>query len=234
MSAPILILCAHGTRDAAGQQVILDVAQQVRDAMGVEVRVAYVDVQEPTIDDVVAAVPAAEPGGVAAVVVPFLLAGGFHVYVDISRAVATRADVTGAPALGPDERLLAIVMDRIAQANVHPTATLVLAPAGSSDPRSEADTNTTLDSLRLIWDGPVRVGYASGIEPTATAAVKAARLHGEDGDDADVAVVSYLLAPGYFQDGLHAAGADHVTGPLAPDPRIIEIIAERYRDAGGA
>ena len=233
MSSPILILCAHGTRDPAGQQVILDVAEQVRTALEVEVRVAYVDVQEPTIDEVVAAIPVAEQG-FAAVVVPFLLAGGYHVHVDIARAVRDRADVAAAPALGPDRRLLAIVMDRIAQADVHPTATLVLAPAGSSDPRSQEDTEVTLDALRLRWDGPVRVGYASGIEPTAAQAVVSARAYGEDAEDGDVAVVSYLLAPGFFQDSLGGAEADHVTAPLAPDERIIEIIADRYHDAGGA
>jgi len=232
MTAPILVLCAHGTRDPAGQQVILEVAEQVRTALEVEVRVAYVDVQEPTIDEVVAGIPVAEEG-FAAVVVPFLLAGGYHVHVDIARAVRDRADVAAAPALGPDRRLLSIVMDRIVAADVHPTATLVLAPAGSSDPRSQEDTEVTLDALRLRWDGPVRVGYASGIEPTAAQAVVSARAYGEDADDGDVAVVSYLLAPGFFQESLNGAEADHVTAPLAPDPRIIEIIADRYRDAGG-
>ena len=126
------------------------------------------------------------------------------------------------------------MLDRIVAAQVHPTATLVLAPAGSSDPRSTKDTERVLDELRLTWDGPVRVGYASGKEPSVTQAVSAARAYGEDDEDGDVAVVSYLLSPGQFQRSLDAAGADHVTGPLAPDSRIIEIIAERYCDAGGA
>ena len=233
MSSPILMLCAHGTRDAEGREVILAVAQHVREALEVEVRVAYVDVQEPTIDQVVDAIPVSEYG-IAAVVVPYLLAGGFHVHVDIARAVANRPDVIAAPPLGPDKRLLAIVMDRIAAAEVHPTATLVFAPAGSSDPRSQSDTERMLDALRLRWDGPVRVGYASGIEPSALKAVQDARAFGEDEEDSDVAVVSYLLSPGYFQNTLGVAGADHVTAPLAPDPRIIEIIAERYCDAGGS
>lgn len=233
MSAPVLILCAHGTRDPAGQQAILDMAATVRDALGVEVREAYVDVQEPTIDEVVASIPVSDDG-LAAVVVPYLLAGGYHVHVDIARAVKNRPDVVAAKALGPDSRLIEIVLDRIVAAAVHPTATLVLAPAGSSDPRSQADTEVTLDSLRLSWDGPVRVGYAAGIEPTVTQAVKAARDYGEDDEDGDVAVVSYLLSPGYFQSTLDKAGADHVTLPLAPDARIVAIIADRYRDAGGA
>lgn len=233
MSSPILILCAHGTRDPEGQAVILAVADRVREALEVDVRVAYVDVQEPTIDDVVASVPVSEDG-IAAVIVPYLLSGGYHVHVDIARAVKDRPDVIAAPALGPDKRLVAILLDRIVEARVHPTATLVLAPAGSSDPRSKQDTERVLDYLRLTWNGPVRVGYASGVEPTVTQAVSAARAYGEDDEDGDVAVVSYLLSPGLFQRSLVKAGADHVTAPLAPDARIIEIIAERYSDAGGA
>jgi len=233
MSGPILILCAHGTRDKAGRASVRAVADRVQQRLGVEVRLAYVDVQEPEIGEVVLGVPESAEG-IAAVVVPYLLAGGYHVHVDIARAVQDRPDVVAAPALGPDPRLIAIVRDRVEEAAVHPTATLVLAPAGSSDARSQADTERTLDQLRLAWDGPVRVGYAAGIEPTVAQAVEAARANGEYEEDSDVAVVSYLLSPGFFQDTLRKAGADHVTDPLAPDERLIDIIADRYRDAGGS
>lgn len=229
MTTPILVLCAHGTRSKAGRQVILDVAQAVRESMGVEVREAYVDVQDPKVDEVVASIPRGE--GVQAVVVPYLLAGGYHVYVDIAEAVEDRPDVVAAPALGPDSRLIDIAIDRIRSAGVADTATLVLAPAGSSDERSQRDTEHAADMLRVKWGGPVRVGYAAGMKPTVADAVSAARSFGETEQDSDVAVVSYLLSPGYFQDSLHKAGADHVTEPLAPDPRILEIIAQRYFDA---
>ncbi|PKQ26417.1 MAG: cobalamin biosynthesis protein CbiX [Actinobacteria bacterium HGW-Actinobacteria-4] len=229
MTQPILVFCAHGTRNDAGRHVILDVAQDVRDALGVEVREAYVDVQDPKVDAVVEEI---EPGdGVSAVVVPYLLAGGYHVYHDIAEAVGERSDVHSAPALGPDARLIDIVMDRIREAGVHATATLVLAPAGSSDPRSQADTERTADMLRQRWDGPVRIGYAAGMKPSVAEAVASARVFGEDQEGGEVAVVSYLLSPGYFQDTLYKAGADQVTAPLAPDPRIVEIIADRYYDA---
>jgi sirohydrochlorin ferrochelatase len=233
MTQPVLIFCAHGTRSEAGRQVILDVVQEVRTALGVEVREAYVDVQEPTVDAVVASVPVLD-SGLSAVVVPYLLAGGYHVHHDIAEAVSKRTDVLSAPALGPDSRLIDIVMDRIREANVHPTATLVLAPAGSSDPRSQADTERAADMLRRRWDGPVRIGNAAGMKPSVADAVAAARVSGEDQAGGDVAVVSYLLSPGYFQDTLYKAGADHVTAPLAPDPRIVEILADRYLNAGAA
>jgi len=226
---PALILCAHGTRDPHGQEVIEAVAQAARAALGVDVRLAYVDVQEPTIADVVAGIE--RSGEVPrAVVVPFLLAGGYHVHVDIAEATADRPDVAVSTPMGPDPRLTAILLDRIAQAGVAPGTALVMSPAGSSDARSARDSERVLHDLARQWDGPVRIGYASGIEPTVAQAVAAAREAGAE----RVAVASYLLAPGVFQRSLSRAGADLVTAPLAPDERIVEIIAERYRDAGGA
>ena len=46
-------------------------------------------------------------------------------------------------------------------------------------------------------------------------------------------MASYLLAPGFFQQRLEESGADVVTGPVLPDPRVAEIVVERYREAVG-
>ncbi|WP_062132986.1 sirohydrochlorin chelatase [Demequina aestuarii] len=225
MSA-ILIGCAHGTRADEGQQTVRELLDAVRETMGVEVREAYVDVQDPKIDHVIAGV---EPGdGVSAVVVPILLAGGYHVYVDIAEAVEGRTDVRSVGALGPDPRLLEIVRERLDDQGVPHDATVVLAAAGSSDPRSQADTERAAEMLREHWDGPVRIGFAAGTKPSVTDAVASARENGEDGV---VAVASYLLAPGLFQRRLHDAGADFVTEPLAPHHFLLEIIADRFHDA---
>ena len=230
MSA-ILIGCAHGTRDWEGQATIRQVIEDVRTALpDHDVREAYVDVHGPDITEVIEEIPEGA-GAPSAVVVPLLLAGGYHVYHDIANAVKERIDVSPAPALGPDARLVDIVLERIHQAGVPETATLVLAAAGSSDPRSTADTAAAAEMLRARWGGPVRVGYAAGISPTVAEAVAAARDFGED---EVVAVASFLLAPGFFQKRLSEAGADYVTGPLAPHPKIVEIVLERYRDAGGS
>ena len=226
MSA-ILIGCAHGTRAAAGQQTIRDLLAAVHEAMDIEVREAYVDVQDPRIDAVIDGIESRD-GAASAVVVPILLGGGYHVYVDIAQAVEGRPDVLTAPALGPDPRLLDIVVERLDQAGVPRDATVVLAAAGSSDPRSQADTATAAEMLREHWAGPVRIGYAAGPSPSVADAVASARENGEDGT---VAVASYLLAPGLFQRRLHEAGADFVTEPLAPHHALLEIIADRFHDA---
>jgi len=244
---PVLIACAHGTREPAGQQVILDLVDAVRDHLGVEVRVAYVDVQDPKVDKVVAELHLRDGGSdpnasdtipevgenarPTAVVVPLLLAGGYHVYVDIAEAVEDRDDVVAAPALGPDERLIGIVLERVRDVGVPESATLVLAAAGSSDPRSQTDTEAAADMLRARWGGAVRIGYAAGRKPTVAEAVAAARANGPE---VVVAVASFLLSPGFFQGRIEAAGADYFTGPLAPHPLLLDIIADRYRGSGGA
>lgn len=224
-ATPILIGCAHGTKSAEGRQTIRDVLDAVRLALpGVDVREAYVDVHGPFLADVVAEIPVAEQG-LSAVVVPLLLAGGYHVYHDIAQAVAERPDVVAASALGPDERLTAIVLDRLREAHVSREATLVLAAAGSSDPRSQADTEAAAEMLRGTWKGPVRVAFAAGHAPSVADAVRSARNYGEDGT---VAVASFLLAPGVFQARLSEAGADVVTPALAPHPELVSIVIDRY------
>uniref|UniRef100_UPI000ADFB7F4 sirohydrochlorin chelatase n=1 Tax=Cellulosimicrobium cellulans TaxID=1710 RepID=UPI000ADFB7F4 len=88
--------------------------------------------------------------------------------------------------------------------------------------------------------GPVSVGYGAMAKPSVADAVAAARAdlagRGVPGADAPeagprVVVAAYLLAPGFFHDRLQAAGADVVTAPLAPDPRLTAIVLDRYADA---
>jgi sirohydrochlorin ferrochelatase len=223
---PALVLCAHGTRDPAGRETVREVVAAVAERMpDVPVLEAYVDVHGPDVADVVAALTPGER--VAGVVVPLLLAGGYHVHVDIARAVAGRGDVLATPALGPDDRLVDLVVDRLEGAGAAAGCAVVLAPAGSSDARAQADSAETARRLQERWGGPVTLGYAAGPSPGVADAVRSARAAG----GGPVAVASYLLAPGFFQRRLDEAGADVVTGPLAPDPRIVDVVWSRYRAA---
>ena len=112
---------------------------------------AFVDVQPPTVVDVVAELGGS---GRAAVVVPLLLSGGYHVHVDIAGAVAGSADAVAARPLGPDPRLVEVLRDRLGAAGADrrdPATAVVLAAAGSSDPRSVADGAGTADLLQRDW-----------------------------------------------------------------------------------
>ena len=115
--APALVLCAHGTRDPLGRETVRAVLGAVAERLpGVEVLEAYVDVHGPEVAEVVAALPRAEGGTVAGVVVPLLLAAGYHVHVDIAAAVAGRPDVRATGALGPDDLLVDVLVERLAAA----------------------------------------------------------------------------------------------------------------------
>ncbi|MGY1709737.1 sirohydrochlorin chelatase [Geodermatophilus sp. SYSU D00758] len=222
---PVLVACAHGTRNPTGRRLVAELALAARALRpGLQTTAAFVDVQPPTVADVVAGLSGA---GRSAVVVPVLLSGGYHVHVDIARAVDGVAGAVAARALGPDPRLAEVLHDRLEQAGADPRDPLtavVLAAAGSSDPRSVADVEDTADLLQRTWAGPVTTGYGSAARPPVPEAVAAARRAGAE----RVVVAAYLLAPGHFHDKLGGAGADAVTAPLLPDERVAAVLLDRY------
>jgi sirohydrochlorin ferrochelatase len=223
--APVLVACAHGTRNPTGRRLIAELALAARHLRpGLVTTAAFVDVQPPTVVDVVAELSAA---GRTAVVVPLLLSGGYHVHVDIAGAVSAAEGAVAARPLGPDDRLVAVLRDRLVEAGADPgdpLTAVVLAAAGSSDPRSVADVEDTADLLQRSWAGAVTTGYGSAARPTVADAVLAAHRGGAE----RVVVASYLLAPGHFHDKLAGAGADTVTAPLLPDERIADVLLDRY------
>ncbi|RBY97794.1 sirohydrochlorin chelatase [Blastococcus sp. TF02-8] len=225
VAEPVLVACAHGTRSPTGRRLVAELALGARRLRpGLVTTAAFVDVQPPTVVDVVAELSAS---GQPAVVVPLLLSGGYHVHVDIANAVAAAPGTVAARPLGPDPRLAAVLLDRLVQAGADPrdrSTAVVLAAAGSSDPRSVADVENTAALLQESWAGPVTTGYGSAAKPPVPDAVAAARTAGAQ----RVVVASYLLAPGHFHDKLAGAGADVVTAPLLPDERIAAVLLDRY------
>jgi sirohydrochlorin ferrochelatase len=231
MNGPVLVACAHGTRSPTGRRLIAELALAARDLRpGLVTTAAFVDVQPPTVAEVVGQLSAS---GRAAVVVPLLLSGGYHVHVDIAGAVSGSPTSVAARPLGPDPRLVAVLHDRLLEAGADPgdpRTAVVLAAAGSSDPRSVADVDATAALLRRSWAGPVTTGYGSAAQPPVPDAVAAARGAGAE----RVVVAAYLLAPGHFHDKLAGAGADAVTAPLLPDQRIAAVLLDRYDATLGA
>ena len=227
--APALVVCAHGTRDPQGRATVSGVIEAVAARVpGLEVLEAYVDVHGPDVAEVVAGLPSAEGDAVAGVVVPLLLAAGYHVHVDIAHAVADRPDVRSTGALGPDDLLVDVLVERLEAAGALRGGPVVLAPAGSSDARAQADSVDMAARLEQRWGGTVHLGYAAGPVPSVADAVTAARAAGAG---EPVAVASYLLAPGFFQRRVEESGADVVTAPIAPHPLLIDVVLARYRAA---
>lgn len=249
-AAPVLVGCSHGTNDLTGRDVIRALLDDVRAARpDLDVREAFVDVQQPEVADVVTSVvdPSAatdDRGGSApdatdgaqpgdAVVVPLLLSGGFHVSVDVAAAVEDRGPGAGRAAastpLGPDPRLVDLLADRLADVGLRAEDAVVIAAAGSSRAGAARDVEELAAGLRERVPGPVTVGYGAMAKPSVPDAVAAARADLAPGGR--VVVAAYLLAPGFFYDRVLEAGGDVVTAPLAPDARLTAIVLDRYATA---
>lgn len=220
---PILVAVAHGTRAPSGPAVIDQLLVGVRALLpDVAVEIAYVDVLQPDLDTVLSRAHD------AAVVVPLFLAGGYHVRVDVPRAVArSRGRVLVSAPLGPDPAVIAAVADRHATAldGRRPDA-VVLAAAGSSDPRARADVETAAVRLGALLTVPVIPAYVTSAEPRVADAVAALRADG----NRIVSISTYLLAPGLFARSLADAGADTVAAPIGAHPLVVDLVTRRYQN----
>ena len=209
MSGGTLVAVAHGTRSAAGQaqiRALVDAVAMCRPEL--DVRLAYVDVQQPRVAEVMRGLlPIGKQS--KAVVIPLLLSTGHHVRVDIAEAAG---DSIVTPPLGPDPLLTEI----LAASAGRDHDALVLAAAGSSDPGWRADIADVASELNA------HVAYASRDETKDV--VADLRRQGAE----RITVAAYLLAEGRFYRSLHQAKADRVTPPLCHDPRLAGLVARRY------
>ena len=226
-AAPVLVACSHGTRDPAGQGDL----DRLRAAVlalrpGLELLPAYVDVQPPAVGDVVRGLAA---DGRPAVVVPLLLSTGYHVRMDVAAAVSSAAGgAVAAEPLGPDGALVRVLAERLADLGTDPDDAVVLAAAGSSDPRASRDVEQVARGLEQLLGTPVTPGYLSAARPAVGEAVSEARRRGRR-----VSVASYLLARGHLFSRLLELEADRVAAPLLPHPSVAELVLRRY-DAAAA
>ncbi len=228
VSAPALVLVAHGTRSARGVQMIGSLAEAVRAELagsGAEpqVRTAFVDVLGPTPAEVLRGLDR-----VPAVVVPAFLASGYHVYQDVPREVrdSGHPDVVVTPAMGPDAMLARVMRMRLREAGMRRGDAVVLAAAGSSDARARHDVRRATALLAEELGGSVRTAYITTGEPRVPEVVAALRESGQR-----VFVGTYLLAHGLFHQRLHEAGADGVAEPLGAHPAVVQLLIGRYRTA---
>jgi sirohydrochlorin ferrochelatase len=213
-----LVLVAHGTQDPAGTAVTHEVAAQVRARLPrVPVHVAFASDVSGVLDSVAG----------RAVVVPAFLASGYHVRVDIPAQVGPRARI--AEPLGPAPALVAAAHDRLIATGWRRGDAVVLAAAGSSDPRALADTRRAALLLSARTGSPVDIGYVTTAFPRIADAIRSASTKGRR-----VAVASWLLAPGLFHQTVLASGADLVADPLGAHPRVADQIVRRYRLAAGS
>lgn len=249
MPRPALLAVSHGTSDTAGAAAIALLvrrvaerlngapSQQTEDERRVAVHSGFVDVQQPDAPTALAAIDG------PVVVVPLLLSQGFHVRVDLGRAVSERSDAVVTNPLGPDPRLAEVLARRLAEAGADPALRggavpgsgaapdpapdarpVVLAVAGSRDPRSLPDAEAMAALLSGELGRTVVPAYLAAREPSLADALAA---------HPGAAVATYLLAHGYFFDvAERVTGSAALTEPLLDDGEppvpLVDLVVDRY------
>ena len=142
----VLVAVAHGSRDPRSAATVTRLAGLVRSmAPTLDVRVAFLDLSAPRLPEVLSTVDG------DAVVVPLLLGSAYHARVDIPAIAAEasrrfpRLRVHLADVLGPDPRLEAVALDRLAEAGApvgDPDCGVLLAATGSAHPRANRVVGT--------------------------------------------------------------------------------------------
>lgn len=224
-----LLAVSHGTSSPCGRTAVRALVDAVAARLpGTAVRLAHVDVEQPDVEAGIAALPAGE----RIVIVPLLLSTGYHVDVDLGDAVSRHPHAVLAPALGPDPAIADVLVRRLAEspAGHAPcrTAPVVLAAAGSSRERANADGRAMAGLLARRLGSPVRIGFLAKAEPSLEDAIAAVR---EEHPAGPPAVASYLLAPGHFHDlaGRHGPVSAPLLSPdAAPPGALVDLVVERF------
>ncbi|MCL8252123.1 hypothetical protein AERO_12075 [Aeromicrobium fastidiosum] len=226
MTTIALVATSHGTDVAAAQSAITALVDAVGEAAPhLDVREAFVDVQLPRVDTALDLVDG------LAVVVPLLLAPGFHVRVDINGA-ARREWVVAAGTLGADDRLTDVMLRRLAQVGATRDDVVLLGSAGSTDADALRSIDEAAERLATAWGAPVAVGHVGGSGTPMADVVRAAT---RERPGRRVVIVSYLMAPGFFQGRMQRCGADLVTGPLLDGgpvaDELVSLVLDRFAEA---
>jgi sirohydrochlorin ferrochelatase len=247
-----ILLVAHGSRDARAAASTHALVRAVATARpGVQASAAYLDHTAPGVPAALRTLAAA--GHRRVIAVPLLLTDAYHGRVDLP-ALLAEVRAAGVPVLVRQAPTLAGSGDgTAAPVAVEPALIgglrrrlrglrydgLVLAAAGTRDPRARRAVAATAAALADAVGVPCRAGYASACDPTPGEVVADLVAGGAR----RVVVASYFLAPGLLHDravdSARAAGAAGASAPLGAVPELVDLVLRRAgaaerAGAGGA
>ncbi|MEV6557872.1 sirohydrochlorin chelatase [Nocardia sp. NPDC051756] len=229
---PALIAVAHGSRDPRSAATMAAVVAELAAARpGFDVRLAFLDLNAPSVEQVVDAVAA--QGHTHAVVTPLLLGNAFHARVDLPGLLAEaharhpQLRLTQADVLGPDARLIGALRDRVSEAVSGASSNrlgIAVAAVGSSSAAANARTAEVARRLGRLTGHLTEICYAT-TEPTLPQAISRLRTRGAD----DVLVAPWFLAPGLLTDRLVTAAPNVVHAKvIGPHAALTDIVWNRY------
>ncbi|MGW1108911.1 sirohydrochlorin chelatase [Streptomyces sp. NPDC002540] len=238
MTAPVLLVIAHGSRDPRHAATVHALTARVRSLRpGLRVETGFLDFNAPSVPRVLERLAAQGAGDVIAL--PLLLTRAFHAKSDIptvlheARTRLRRLRIVQAEVLGPSALLNSALERRLFEAGIRPgercSTGLVLASAGSTDPEAIAVIAEIARELRHTGWCSVRPAFASASLPRTEDAVRALRAEGVR----RVAVAPYVIAPGRLPDRIAtgAAGADVLADVLGASPELARLLLTRYDEA---
>ena len=163
VGVPVIGL-AHGSRHPRGADAIEALMIAVGAAAGVPAHAAYLDLAEPDLGTVVAALAA--DGHRRAVVVPLLFTVAFHATVDVPEAVAEAAQATGvelvvADILGTGDDVARVLRGALDGAGVTSEVDALLFAVGSSRPEANAAVTDLAARLADGRGGDVRAAFGT-------------------------------------------------------------------------
>ena len=228
---PTLLLVAHGSRDPR----FGDTARRVRSVVArrlpcVDVRLGLLDLDTPSV----AAQLAALRG--ECVVVPLLLAPGYHSEVDLPALVAEhrRASVTTTQVVGA-YRLTDALADRLDEAGAQPGDGIVVTAVGSTNPTAAHVVRRRAIELSTRLHRPVDVVFATklGTEDIMLRnAIRRLRTAGAE----RIALSPYFLSAGLLTERVETAldrlvSDAVVAGPIGTHPVLVDAVVDSYRRA---
>jgi len=235
-----LVAVAHGSRDPRSARAVAAALAALRARHpDLDVRLAFLDLNTPSVSQVLDAVAA--DGHRRAVVVPLLLGSAFHARVDLPALIAesrirnAHLDVVVSDILGDDPLLVTACRDGIVSTGVpvdDPDVGVALCAVGSRRPGADAATRGVAPRVTAgtAWRRPA-VCFATASQPSVTVALEELVRAGAR----RLVLAPWMLAPGLLWDRVCAAAesvADVVITPhLADDEAVGEVVLARYTTA---
>jgi sirohydrochlorin ferrochelatase len=217
-----LLAVAHGSPDPRAEPVLQQLVGRVgAERAGLTAVLAHLGHSAPDVPTALDHL--VQQGFPEIVVVPLLLTAAYHARTDLpallddARLRHPGVEISQADVLGPHPRLVVLVKRRLAEAGAEASASLVLGAIGTSSPAANAELAAVARRMGAT------VGFAAG-PPLVADVVRDLRVGGAN----QVAIASYVLAPGTLPDRFAAAGADVVTAPLGAEPEVVDVILERF------
>jgi sirohydrochlorin ferrochelatase len=223
-----LVLTAHGSADPRSAATVHALAATVRRVRrDVDVRVAFCEQNSPNLRDVLAST------GRDSVVVPLLLADAYHARVDIPEMIrASAPSARQAGVLGEDDRLIAVLKQRLTHAGVSrldPGVGVLVTAVGSSHIEANARTARVADYLVQHTNWTATTAFATGPEPTLAEAAEVLKGRGAT----RLVIAPWFLAHGRITDRVaefSRARSIVMAQPLGPHRLVAETVLDRFDD----